>query len=507
ITGALFNFLRNFFMYNMGLKIWIDVQIKFFTHLLNLSFNFYDSREVGEIISRFSDAGESIYRIIDIFNRIIMNIISLVIFPVILFMIHPILALIAICLLPLDALLYSYANKLVAKYSRESAEKGAEVAAKNYETLSGIKTVQSLKIEKRLKEKITNLYDELFRARIKTGFLQNGAMFILQVLRGISVFLYMWYGWTQILNGDLSLGKYLAFTMFVGYLYNPLREMITLTQDIQITLVHTNRFFEIYDIPPQIQDSPDAIEFPEKISGNIEFENVSFSYDEENLVLRDISMKIPAGKTAALVGRSGVGKSTIACLIPRFYDPTSGKIKIDNLDTTSVKVASLRSKIGIVMQEPFLFYGTILENITLGRKDFNREKLDNAVKAAHVDEFLQKFPDGIDSMIGERGAKLSQGQKQRIALARILFLEPPILIIDEGTSSLDLESEQYIQQALKDIRKNRTTIIIAHRLSTIKDADIIFVLENGELVEQGDHESLINESKVYKNLYNRLSVI
>ncbi|HDS08932.1 MAG TPA: ATP-binding cassette domain-containing protein, partial [Firmicutes bacterium] len=319
VTGSIFSFLRNVFMFNMGLKMWIEVQLRFFAHLLKLSFNFYDSREVGEIISRFRDAGESIYRIMDIINRIIMNILSLIIFPVIIFMIHPVLALIAISLLPADALLYSYVNKIIRKYTKLSAEKNAEVSAKNYETLSGIKTVQSLKIEDSIKNKITNLYSELFSLRVKTGFIQNGAFLLIQSLRAISIFLYMWYGWTQILNGDLTLGKYFAFTMFIGYLYSPIREMITLTQDIQITLVHTNRFFEIYDTPPQIQEDPKAIELPEKIRGKIEFKNVEFSYDTDNLILDNISFSLEPGKTTAFVGKSGVGKSTIACLIPRFY--------------------------------------------------------------------------------------------------------------------------------------------------------------------------------------------
>ncbi len=506
ITGALFSFLRNFFMFNMGLKMWIDVQLRFFSHLLNLSFNFYDSREVGEIISRFRDAGESIYRITDLINRIIMNILSLIVFPVIIFLIHPVLALIAICLLPLDAILYSYTNKLVRKYTKAAAEKGAEVAAKNYESLSGIKTVQSLKIEERIKIRIKNLYNELFKLKVQSGFIQNGAFFILQFFRSISIFLYMWYGWSHILSGDLSLGKYLAFTMFVGYLYNPIREMITLTQDIQITLVHTNRFFEIYDIPSQIADAPNAQDLPDDIKGDIEFKDVFFSYDKENFILQNINLKIPAGTTAALVGKSGVGKTTIACLIPRFYDPISGIVKIDNFNIKDIKVDSLREKIGIVMQDPFLFYGTVLDNITLGRENYSADLLNQATKAAHVDEFIEKLPEGLNTIIGERGSRLSQGQKQRVALARILFMKPPILIIDEGTSSLDLESEQFIQEALKELRKNRTTLIIAHRLSTIKDADTIFVVEKGGIVEQGKHEELMSSSKVYKNLYNRLTV-
>ncbi|MCK4667707.1 ATP-binding cassette domain-containing protein, partial [Candidatus Dependentiae bacterium] len=258
--------------------------------------------------------------------------------------------------------------------------------------------------------------------------------------------------------------------------------------------------------PSQIADAPNAQDLPDDIKGDIEFKDVFFSYDKENFILQNINLKIPAGTTAALVGKSGVGKTTIACLIPRFYDPISGIVKIDNFNIKDIKVDSLREKIGIVMQDPFLFYGTVLDNITLGRENYSADLLNQATKAAHVDEFIEKLPEGLNTIIGERGSRLSQGQKQRVALARILFMKPPILIIDEGTSSLDLESEQFIQEALKELRKNRTTLIIAHRLSTIKDADTIFVVEKGGIVEQGKHEELMSSSKVYKNLYNRLTV-
>ncbi len=507
IVQVLFNFLRNYFMYSLGLKMWTELQFKFFKHLLKLSFNFFDSRKVGEVMSRFQDAGESLYRIMDIINRVIMSTLSIIIFPVIIFLINWKLALIAICLIPIDALVFFYTNKYIHKFSKKAVEVGAELSAKNFETLSGIRTVQSLKIEKQITGKIKSLYNEMLNARLKTGLLQNGSQMALGIIRAITRFLYMWFGWVQILNGDLTLGKYLAFTMFIGYLYDPLRQLVTLSQDIQITLIHTERFFEFYDIKPKIHDIPEAKELPENIKGDIVFKDVNFSYEEGLPVLKNINMNIPRGNTVALVGKSGVGKSTIACLIQRFYDPDSGSIHIDEYDIKKVKVESLRSKMGTVMQDPFLFYGTILDNITLERGAIDMQRVKKAAEMAYADTFIEAFPKGYDTTIGERGLRLSQGQKQRITIARILYVNPSILIIDEGTSSLDLESEQYIQSALKEIRRGRTTVVIAHRLSTIKDADIIFVIDEGTIKEKGTHEELMADSVVYKNLYDRLTVI
>ena len=507
IVQVLFNFLRNYFMYSLGLKMWTELQFKFFKHLLKLSFNFFDSRKVGEVMSRFQDAGESLYRIMDIINRVIMSTLSIIIFPVIIFLINWKLALIAICLIPVDALVFFYTNKYIHKFSKKAVEAGAELSAKNFETLSGIRTVQSLKIEKQITGKIKSLYSEMLNARLKTGLLQNGSQMALGVIRAVTRFLYMWFGWVQILNGDLTLGKYLAFTMFIGYLYDPLRQLVTLSQDIQITLIHTGRFFEFYDIKPKIHDTSEAKELPENIKGDIVFKDVNFSYEKGQAILKNINMNIPQGNTVALVGKSGVGKSTIACLIQRFYDPDSGSIHIDEYDIKKVKVESLRSKMGTVMQDPFLFYGTILDNITLERGAIDMQRVKKAAEMAYADTFIEAFPKGYDTIIGERGLRLSQGQKQRITIARILYVNPSILIIDEGTSSLDLESEQYIQSALKKIRKGRTTVVIAHRLSTIKDADIIFVIDEGTIKEKGTHEELMADSVVYRNLYDRLTVI
>ena len=507
VVQALFNFLRNYFMYSLGLKMWTELQFKFFKHLLKLSFNFFDSRKVGEVMSRFQDAGESLYRIMDIINRVIMSTLSIIIFPVIIFLINWKLALIAICLIPVDALVFFYTNKYIHKFSKKAVEAGAELSAKNFETLSGIRTVQSLKIEKQITGKIKSLYSEMLNARLKTGLLQNGSQMALGVIRAVTRFLYMWFGWVQILNGDLTLGKYLAFTMFIGYLYDPLRQLVTLSQDIQITLIHTGRFFEFYDIKPKIHDTSEAKELPENIKGDIVFKDVNFSYEKGQAILKNINMNIPQGNTVALVGKSGVGKSTIACLIQRFYDPDSGSIHIDEYDIKKVKVESLRSKMGTVMQDPFLFYGTILDNITLERGAIDMQRVKKAAEMAYADTFIEAFPKGYDTIIGERGLRLSQGQKQRITIARILYVNPSILIIDEGTSSLDLESEQYIQSALKKIRKGRTTVVIAHRLSTIKDADIIFVIDEGTIKEKGTHEELMADSVVYRNLYDRLTVI
>ncbi|MBI4723146.1 MAG: peptidase domain-containing ABC transporter [Candidatus Stahlbacteria bacterium] len=506
IFRQLISSLRSYFVLHTQQEMGLDIQFKFYHHLLKLPFKFYDSKEIGEVLSRFGDAGQSLMFTVNLINRLIMSSISLLIFPAILFYIHWKLALLALAVFPLNAYIFMQVSKIIRRYWKRIAEKSADASAKNYESLSGIRTIQSLTIEDKIFDKLRSLFSGVRDLQLRSGFVQQSSNFSLNTLQAIGTFLYMWYGWNLILNGSLSLGTYLAFTMFIGYVAGPIQEIVSLIGEIQPALVHINRFFEYYDIEPDIRDMPGSISAP-KFIGSIQFEDVSFSYNSGPPVLSNINIEIPAGTTVAVVGKSGVGKSTFAYLIPRFYDPSSGRILIDGYDIKELKLKSLRQNIGFVFQEPFIFHGTMRDNIICSHSKASQSEVEKAAQIANIHEFIMKLPNGYDTNVGERGVKISYGQKQRLVLARILLLDPSILILDEPTSSVDMETEHEIMDALKQVTKGRTTIIIAHRLSTIVDADLILVIEDGRIVEKGNHNKLLLDGNSYSRLYSSTMLI
>ena len=493
-------FLSSYFNQTVGINIGFDFQSIFYKHIQGLDFEFFDKRETGEILSRFRDMRGSIANVIGIINTLVINILQLCIFPPILFYIHWKLALISMAILPFDTILITTTRSYIRRLSEAIADHSAELSAKNYASINGIRTVQALGIESTIYSKLHSLFETVARLRLKLALFQGVSDFIATTLKAIGTLAYGWYGWHLILSGHLSLGSYLAFTAYVGYLFGPIQNLIGLIRQYETTSVHINRFFEIYNTRPEIRDKPSSPQLP-RLKGAIKFNNVSFMYQEGVKTLDNIELDIPARQTLALVGRSGSGKSTLAKLIPRFYDPSSGSISMDGLDIRAYRLSSLRPQIGFAMQGSELFQGTIIENLTFSR-DIPFKDVEDAVKTAHINEVVESLPNGYETVVGENGLRLSEGQKQRLALARVLLMNCPILILDEPTSALDMESEHYVQMALDKVKEGRTTIVIAHRLSTIQNADRIIVLENGCIAETGSHSDLISNKGIYARLHN-----
>lgn len=498
-------FISGYFGQCVGIRMGYDFQARFYKHIQTLDFSFFDSRETGEILSRFRDMRSSIASVISLINTLIINSLQLVIFPPILFFINWKLALISLTVLPFDTLLVLISRRFIRKYTREVAERSAELSAKNYESISSIRTVQSLGLEASFFQKLQGLFIGVANLRMKVSLFSGTTGYASTIIKTGGTLAYGFYGWHEVLSDNLTLGSYMAFTGYVGYLYGPIKSLIGLLRRIESTLVHTDRFFEVYNITPDIRDEPQLAEL-NGVRGRIEFRDVSFAYQPERVVLNEINLEIDADEIVAIVGRSGSGKSTLAKLIPRFYDPVDGQVLIDGVDIRQYRLNSLRQNIGFVMQGSALFQGSILENLTFN-KPISMIDVEAATRAAYIHDFVTKLPNGYHTVIGEQGAQLSEGQKQRVALARVLLQNTPILILDEPTAALDNESEFYIQEAMKEICKQRTVIVIAHRLSTIRRADKIVVIDQGRIAEEGSHEVLMLQDGVYSMLQERAARI
>ncbi len=505
ITLGLTDSLSGYFERYININMSLVYRSQLYRHVQSLDFGFFDKRETGEILSRFEDMQSAINGTIVMINGLVLNCIQLLIFPAILFYINWKLALISLAVLPFDTLLASISRRFYRKFSQYIAESSAELSAKSYESLASIRTIQALGLELTFYQKLRDLIVKVSNLQLKSSLFENGIGFLSILFKTAGSFAYGWYGWTQILQGNLSLGTYMAFSGYVGYLYRPVEGLISLLPQFESTLVHTKRFFEIYNLQPAIQDRADLPRL-QHVQGEIAFHDVSFSYDGYNWILRQVNLTIPAAATVALVGRSGSGKSTLAKLIPRFYDPGEGYLSIDGKDIRTYQLKSLRHQIGFAMQGSIMFQGSILENLTFGR-DIPLNDVEDAARVAYIHDYVAALPKGYQTEIGEQGTGLSEGQKQRLALARVLLQNTPILILDEPTAALDMESEFYVKEALKTIRLGRTTIIIAHRLSTIQNADEIVALEYGKVAEQGTHDLLMSESGVYAGLHEQTASI
>lgn len=486
----------------MGAKIEYNMRAEIFAHYQKLSFSFFDDQKVGQLMSRITT---DLFDISELMHHgpenIILSLIKIVGAFVILFSISPLLSLAAFVILPLMFAYAYYLNRKMRRAFKQNRIKIAEINAQIEDNLSGIRVVKSFANEAIENEKFRVGNDGFLSAKKNSYFYMGSfqaGLGTFTTLIQVSVII---SGALLIAHGRVEVSDLVTFLLYIGVFTEPVRTLIDFTEQFQNGYAGFERFCEIMEIEPDIQDKEDAIELT-NVRGDITFEDVSFQYEENTEpVLNHINLNVSAGAYMALVGSSGVGKSTLCSLIPRFYDVTTGAVKIDGKDVRDIKMKSLRDQIGIVQQDVYLFVGTVYDNIRYGKPDATREEVIEAAKNANAHDFIMSLPNGYDTDIGQRGIKLSGGQKQRLSIARVFLKNPPILIFDEATSALDNESEKVVQDSLEKLAKNRTTFVIAHRLSTIKNAEKILVLTDEGIGEEGTHEELLKKKGIYEKLY------
>lgn len=495
------SFCVSYFGRSMGTHIENDLRCRLFSHIESMSFSFFDNAKTGQLLSRIiSDISEIGDLVFQMPNLIMVCLITMCGSAFFLFYINWQLAIFVLFLILLKTAGTMILNRRMKETFRTAREKMGLVSSQAMESLNAIRLVQSFCNEAVELKKFVAASDKLRRAQQRTfmfeAYLTSSVIFFSNLTNLVIIAAGSFF----IMLGVMSLGDLVAFLMYLMVFIRPIMQLTMLTERYQRGLAGYRRYEELMAIEPDVADKTDAVEAG-VIEGRVAFEDVSFSYNGKDLVLRRFSLDIPRGKTVAIVGPTGAGKSSVASLLLRFYDIQSGCITLDGRDIRQYTLASLRRSIGIVQQDVFLFSDSIRENIVYGRPDATEQEIIEAAKLADAHEFIMKLPDGYDSAIGERGVKLSGGQKQRLAIARVFLKNPPVLILDEATSALDNETERRIQQALQDLSHNRTTLVIAHRLATIRHADSIVVLTKEGICEQGTHGELMERKGLYYELY------
>lgn len=509
VVRAPVEYVRQYFAQWVSSRILFDIRNQLFGHLQRLSMRYYNNHKTGEVISRVINDVESTKSFIETgLMNIWLDLITIVLTLGVMFYMDVELTIVAIIVFPLYSIAVKYFYKRLRQVTKDRSAALAHLQGHLHERVGGMSLIRSFALEKHESKHFAKENNHFLQKALDHTRWNAKTFAVINTVTDIAPLLVIAYAGYQVIGGGLSVGTLVAFYVYLDRLYTPLRRLVNSSTVLTQSIASMDRMFEFLDEAYDITDKPDAKEMPvdpvtNRIRGEVRFENVSFRYrDDGPVVLDRINLTIEPGETVAIVGMSGGGKSSLISLVPRFWDVTEGRITIDGIDIRDVKQRNLRHHIGMVLQDNILFSESAKVNILMGNPEADQEAVIHAAQAANAHDFITELPDGYETELGERGVKLSGGQKQRIAIARVFLRDPGILILDEATSALDLESEHMIQESLSRLTKGRTTIIVAHRLSTITHADKIVVMKDGQIVEQGRHEELLEQHGVYHTLWH-----